>query len=327
MILVTGGTGFVGVNLVRFLVKRGKRVRVLLRPTSSRKGFSGIQIEEALGDVTDYPSVLAAMKGITKVYHVAGVVEFSPLRRSYIRRVNVRGTENVCRAALDEGVSRCVHTSTLSAVGEGTREAPATEETPYTFARYRIPYNDTKREAEDVVLRYVRKGLDAVIVNPAFMIGPWDMKPSSGKIIIICARHGIPFYPTGGNSFLDIDDAVIGLVSAMEKGRTGERYILANENMSWRKFFTLVADVVGRRSPSVPVLYPVAMPLAYAGNVLGLVWPGVFSDFNTGMIRSGFLETYADPSKAVRELGLPRNPVRNAVEKAAAWLREYGYLP
>jgi len=325
MILVTGGTGLVGTNLVRLLAKREERFRVLIRPTSDRSGLAGLNAEEALGDVTDYSSVRAAMKGVRKVYHVAGMVAFAQSRRSLIRTVNVQGTDNICRAALEEGVERLVHTSTVSAIAEATKDNPATEDSPYNLARYRIPYNDTKREAEDVVRKYIKKGLDAVIVNPGFMVGAWDIKPSSGKAILSIARFGMPFYSSGGTIYLDVEDAALGHILAMEKGRTGERYILGTENLSLREFFTMVAEVVGRRPPFIPVLYPVAMSFALLGNVLGRIWPKELEDLNTGLIKSGYLETYVSQAKAVRELGLPQNPVRAALVRAWNWFKENGY--
>ena len=183
-VFVTGGTGFLGVNLIRSLAADGHRIRALVRPTSKRLGLDLENVEFVQGDVTDLDSVRRGMDGCDQVYHVAGWVQFTPWGMKTARRVNVEGTENVCRTALEIGVGRVVHTSSIAAVGHGPIDAPANEETVWNLGHLRVPYYETKHEAEVVVQRYVRQGLDAVIVNPGYIVGPYDSKPTGGRLLI-----------------------------------------------------------------------------------------------------------------------------------------------
>ncbi len=327
MIFVTGGTGLVGANIVRKLVQRGEKVKVLCRKTSNKLPFQDLKnVQITDGDVTAYESVHEGMKDCKSVYHVAGVVDMSRFNRKLVFDVNVGGTENVCRAALAHGVKRLVHTSSTSATGTGTKENPATETSVFDFGHLNSPYHDSKKKAEDVVLKYVKSGLDAVIANPSTMFGEWDIKPSSGKIVMYAARFGMPAYPTGSNNFIDVEDAAEGHLLAMEKGKTGERYILGNENLFYKEFGEKLCRAVGKPAARIPLLYPVAMTLGRAGDVLGRFFPRAFEDFNSNTLKLSFQHHCVSPEKARKELGLPQNPVEHALEKAYRWFKKYNYL-
>ncbi|MEM3208038.1 MAG: NAD-dependent epimerase/dehydratase family protein, partial [Halobacteria archaeon] len=240
--------------------------------------------------------------------------------------VNVRGTENICKAALEENVEGFVHTSSTAAVATGTLDKPANEETPYDLDRVKSPYHTTKHKGEELVLGFAKKGLPAKVVNPSTMFGPWDVKPTSGLILQIIAKRGIPFYTTGSNNFIDVEDAALGHLLAMEKGRVGQRYILGNQNMAWKEFLTLVSEVVGKRPPKAKLIKPVALAVAYLAAPLSKRSTGALAWLDPATVRGAFAHHCVDPSKARRELGLPRTPVREAVEKEYRWLKENGYL-
>lgn len=329
-ILVTGGTGLVGLNLVRRLAAAGNDVRVLVRPSKRpRLGLDDVAVERVAGDVTDEASVRAAVAGVEAVFHVAALTWQGPWAkvRRQMEAVNVGGTEIVCRAAKEAGVRRLVHTSSTVAVGHGTVEQPCDEASPWNLQGLG-PYYDTKRNAEAVVDRFVAEGLDAVIVNPGYMFGPWDVKPTSGTMILEAARSplGIPIYTAGGNSFCDVEAVADGHIAALAKGRTGERYILAGHNLPYREAFALINEVLGKPAPKLPV--PAAL-----GPVLGPVLDGVgyfaqerFDNFNSSTLRSGAIGLYADSGKAVRELGYELRPLRDAILRAKAWFEAHGYL-
>jgi dihydroflavonol-4-reductase len=333
MNLVTGATGFVGLNLVRKLVERGERVRIFARPQAKpRKGLEGIEVEQAAGDVTEPETLAAAMSGVRRVYHVAGVTAQGPWRstRRWLKKVNVVGTDNVCKAARDAGVERLVHCSSIAAIGYGPLEQPATESQSWNLGRLASPYYDTKRDAETIVQHHVEQGLDAVIVNPGFMVGAYDVKPTSSLIVLEAARRrgGIPIYPTrGGINALDVEDAALGHIFAMEKGKKGERYILGNENISWRALFTLANEVAGKPPPWLPVSVVPTYPFALVFNAIGWFAPDRFDNFNTTTLRAGAIGHYVSPEKARRELGLAATPLRKSMERALDWFQKNGYLP
>lgn len=325
--LVTGATGFVGVNVVRRLVSRGEDVRILCRKTSNLLGTDGLKIEKAQGDVADYASVQEAVKRCKRVYHVAGIVDMSPFNEKWIYDVNTGGTENVCRAAFEEGCERLVHTSSTAAVGEGTTENPCNEDTPYDTNHFPYAYHKSKHQAEKVVLKYHEKGLPSVIVNPSYMLGPWDIKPSSGRIVQMAVRlGGIPLYPGGSNSMADVEDVAEGHILAMEKGKPGERYILGGENMTYRELSELINEMIGKKRLMIPLLYAAALPFAFFGNVFGRLFPKTFQDVNINTLKMGFIHHCVSSDKAKRELGYVIHPVRGAIEKTLKWFKDHKYL-
>ncbi len=326
-ILVTGGTGFLGVNLVRLLVDRGQQVRLLVRANSSRLGLDSDLIEFVRGDLTDAASVREATRGCDQVYHLAAWVQISPWGIDTARQINVQGTRNVCRAALEFGVRRMVHTSSIATMAGGTLEEPADEETEWNLGELRVPYYRTKREAEQVVLEHVDQGLDAVIVNPTYLVGPWDVKPSAGRMLIHVVTGRLRFYPSrGGINYVDVRHAAAGHLLAMERGIAGERYLLGGENLSFASFLSRVTAIAGVPTPRLAIPYAVAYPAAAAGSIAGRIFPRLFRDLNLCVLRSAFLEHYVSSAKARRVLTFEVTSIDKAIEDAIAWFGEHGYM-
>jgi dihydroflavonol-4-reductase len=327
-IFVTGGTGFLGLNLVRHLVSRQQPVRLLVRAKPNRLGLESELIEFARGDVTDAGSVLDAMRGCDQVYHLAGWVQISPWGMEAARSVNVEGTGNVCSAALRLGVRRLVHTSSIATIATGSPTQPADETKPWNLIDLRIPYYGTKREAETVILDHVGKGLDAVIVNPSYLVGPWDVKPSAGRMLIRIASGRVRAVPArGGINFVDVREAAAGHVLAMERGRTGERYFLGGENLSYMAFCRRAAAIAGVDEPRVVLPRAAMWPFAAAGSALGRLLPRQFRDLNLSVLNSAFLEHYATSRKACAELGFREVPIDRAIQDALEWFITHGYMP
>src|SRR5262245_39881504 len=218
-VLVTGATGLVGNNVVRILIHQGIPVRVLARATSDPRPLEGLPVERAQGDVRDERSVREAMRDVTDVIHSAAHVHIGWSGLELQRAINVLGTRNVAEAAHTAGV-RMVHVSSVDALGIGTRGRLADEDMP-RVGRTACPYVITKREAEESLREVIGQGLDATIVNPGFMIGPWDWKPSSGRMLLRVGRRFAPLAPTGGCSISDVRDVSAGILAALERGRTG----------------------------------------------------------------------------------------------------------
>lgn len=220
-VLVTGGTGFIGSQLVAALVRRGDSVRVLHRARSDLVALAGLPIEHAIGDILEPEAVLAAVSGCDLVFHVAAVASYWRTQRAQIYRVNVDGTRTVMEACLRAGVPRVVHTSSIAAVGLPRPGTMANEDTPFDEWSARFPYGDSKHRAEGEVLKAVALGLRAVIVNPVIVIGPGDYHLISGSIITEMAHHRLPAAPPGGTSIADVDAVVQGHIAAAERGAWG----------------------------------------------------------------------------------------------------------
>jgi dihydroflavonol-4-reductase len=319
---VTGATGLVGNNVVRLLLERGRQVRVLERETSDRRPLAQLDVEIVRGDVRDPQSVRRACRGADCVVHAAAKVHIGWTGLEEQLAVNVEGTRNVVAACLETG-ARLVHVSTVDTMGCGSRAAPADEETPVD-GHVLCPYVTTKREAERIVLDQAQRGLNAVVVNPAFMLGPWDWKPSSGRMLLAVARGQARFAPPGGNDFCDVREVAAGILAAAERGALGRRYILGGESLSYLEAWRLFAQVTG----GPPPIKRIRKWLTYSIGALGSAWGRVAGrepEINSAAAAISTLEHHFSCARAVQELGYRVNPARGAAEAAWAWFTEHGY--
>jgi dihydroflavonol-4-reductase len=320
--LVTGATGLVGNNVVRLLLNRGQRVRVLQRAKADPRPLAGLKVEFASGDVRDAESVRRACQGASLVIHAAALVHIGWTGLEEQRAVNVEGTRHVASACSESG-ARLVHVSTVDAMACGSRAAPADEETPLN-AHVLCPYVVTKREAEQVVLEHVQGGLPAVIVNPAFMLGPWDWKPSSGRMLLAVAKGQGRFAPPGGNDFCDVREVAAGILAAAEKGTPGRRYILGGESLSYLEAWRMFAEVTGGPPPIKRVRKWLTLTIGSLGSLWGRI-SAREPDINLAAARMSNLEHHFSSERAIRELGYRVAPARLAAEAAWAWFKEQGY--
>ncbi len=330
-VLVTGGTGFIGANVVRHLLERGDEVRCLIR--QRKEALEGLAVETLAVPLDETPAgidaLAKAMDGCEGVYHVAGLFDPSPGGRDRMRRVHLYGTRALLRAMEKAGVRRMVLCSSSITVGFGGLDAPGDEDTVldpgpvYGFGTALRAYHDTKLQSEHMALGW--KGVEAVVVNPDFIIGAWDVKPTSGQLVVSMARRWVPVYPQGGKCFQDADDCALGHILAMERGTPGRRYLLGNENLSYRAFMRLVAEVVGQRPPVVPLPTAATNLAGAVGRRLQRIDAHRFAGLDPWVLRSMQQERYRSAARAFTELGVPQTPVRVAVEKAHRWFRDHGY--
>ena len=320
--LVTGATGLVGNNVVRQLLASGRQVRVLIRETSDSRPLEGLSVEIVQGDVCDGESVRRACESVACVVHSAGYVRVGRSELDLHRAVNVDGTRHVAEHARNAG-ARMIHVSSSDAVGIGSLAEPADEETPLA-PPLRVPYVITKREAEAVVLEEVARGLDAVIVNPGFMLGPWDWKPSSGRMLLEVGAGKGKLAPRGSFSLCDVRDVASGIISAIERGQCGRRYILAGETMSYLNAWRLFAEVAGVPRPwcrAGPLMLIVA---GWGGDVWTRL-TGREPDVNSGAIAQARLPKNYSSKRAETELGYKIRPAEETVRDAWTWFQDHGF--
>ena len=266
-VLVTGATGFVGAELTRQLVADGAAVRILRRETSSLDLLGAVadDVEHAVGDVTHARSVYEAMTGVDRVYHVAGKVSFDRREREALRRVNADGTAHVVDAALEVGVGRLVHTSSIAALGRPPAAAtPIDEDTAWEGGPHRSAYARSKRRAELEVHRGIAEGLDAVLVNPALVFGVGGAGTNTRRIVDAVRSGWMVAAPPGGTNVVDVRDVAAGHRAAMAHGETGARYILGGENRSWESVLGTLATAFG----GAPPRYTIPAPVLTAGAVV-----------------------------------------------------------
>ncbi len=322
--LVTGGTGFLGANLAEGLVQQGWSVRILRRLTSPLEAVKDLQVEHAIGDITDLDSLVAAMQGADVVFNVAAISQYWRNTASLIYKVNVGGAQNVFDAAARSGVRRVVHTSSAAAVGI-IRGRSATEDDPFNQPPNRFPYGHSKWLVEEIVRERVKAGQDIVMVNPAAIIGARDINWISGSILREAKRGHIPVIPQGGVNFVAVQDVVAGHIAAVEKGRAGERYILGGENLTNRQTTEMACAIVDVKPPRIT---QPRWTIPLAGGVLDVITKivGPQLPLSGEQMRLTAEYIYFDSSKAQRELGLPHTPIRQALQECYDWYVKHGYL-
>jgi dihydroflavonol-4-reductase len=323
--LVTGGTGFVGANVVRELLAEEATVRVLARPGGDRRALAGLPVEVVDGDLLDPASLRRAVRGVETVFHVAADYRLWVPDSRVLYRTNVDGTRAMLEAATSAGARRIVYTSTVGALGIPRDGAPGTEDTSVSLADMIGPYKASKFLAEEVARESARAGAPVVIVNPSAPVGPWDVKPTpTGQMIVDFMRGRMFACLDTGLNVVHVRDVARGHLLAAQKGRVGEKYILGHANLSLREIFGVLAAITGRRPPRLTIPYAVAW-LGAACMEGGARLAGRVPQVPLTAVRMARKRMFFDPAKAVRELGLPQTDVRQALGDAVEWFREHRY--
>jgi dihydroflavonol-4-reductase len=320
--LVTGGTGLLGNNVVRLLLQQGEQVRVLARARNDSRPLAGLDVDFAHGDVRDAAAVARAIEGMDAVVHCAGYVHIGWTHEADHREVNVGGTENVATAAREQRV-RMVHVSSVNALGLGSLQNPADEESALPGI-IPCPYVTTKREAEQRVQAEVERGLSAVIVHPSYMLGPWDWKPTSGQMLLECAKMA-PFPPIGACSLADARDVAAGILAAARSSYVARKFILGGHNLTYRELFQRFADLGGAIGPIFPAGPVVRAIGSFGGDLRGRITghePGV----NSASIELSKQEHCFSSLRAETELGYKIRPLDEIIQSAWEWFVENGYV-
>jgi dihydroflavonol-4-reductase len=323
--LVTGATGFVGGAVARALVKRGIDVRVIARGGSDLQNLQGLPHELVTGDLRDQASLRSALTGCSQLYHVAAHYALWAKDPSIFYDVNVTGTKNLLEAARDVGTERIVYCSTIGAIGLPPSGGLGTEETPVSLEQMAGHYKRSKYLAEQEVLKLAKAGLPVVIVNPSAPVGAADVKPTpTGQIVVDFMKGRMPAYIETGLNIVDVDDVAAGHLLAMEKGRTGERYILGGKNLMLREVLEILSRLSGVKAPTIKLPRLAILPLAYL-NLWVANMTGRPPRIPLEGVKMAKYKMHYDCSKAIRELGIPQTPPEVALEKAVRWFRDHGY--
>jgi dihydroflavonol-4-reductase len=324
-VLVTGGTGFVGSNLVAALLERGCHVRILRRSGSDLRALANLPVEHMIGDVRDKQSLHDAIKGCDTVFHTAALVSYWKQERSHMYDVNIGGTRHVVESCLEVGVEKLVHTSSIAAIGFPENGTTADETNTFNWERYDVGYRISKYEAEKEIRHGVERGLHAVMVNPSVIIGERDIHFHGGQLIRDIYRKKIFYYVAGGMNIVYVGDVVRGHIAAAERGRVGERYILAGENLTHKEIISTIADVVGGIPPIVRIpqwsVRTIAAVAEGAATILGRR-PWVTRELLAG----SHLDYHFSCKKAETELGYSHTPFRTSVERTFTWYRNNNLL-
>ena len=325
-VFVTGATGFIGASLVRELLKEGYRVRALARPNSDRRNLKGLDLEICEGDLRDRKSLEEGMKGCDILFHAAADYRLWTRKPAVMYEINVDGTRNILEAALSQGVSRVVYTSSVGTLGNPGNGIAGDETTPVTLADMAGHYKKSKFLAEREAESFLKRGLPLVIVNPSTPVGMLDIKPTpTGRIIVDFLNRKMPAYLDTGLNIIDVEDCARGHVLAAVKGRIGEKYILGNENLTLQRIFAMLEEITGLPAPRVKLPYTPTLIAAYINEGISRC-TGKEPLIPLAGVQMARKFMFFDATKAVRELGLPQRSAGEALRKAVTWFRENGYV-
>jgi len=324
-ILVTGADGLLGSNLVRELLNRKYRVRAFVQSERCVNTLDDLPIERFDGDLLNKNSVSHAIKGCNYIIHAAASTSVWPSRNRQVWEVNVQGTRNVSSCALKANIERMIYVGTANSFGFGTKDNPGHEEHTYLADKYKIDYLDSKYEAHKAILEAVNDGLRAIIVNPTFMIGPYDSGPSSGALLIALCKKKIVGFTRGGKNYIYVKDVASAIANALTMGRIGQGYILGNANLSYQEAFKLIGDTLGIQAPQMKIP---DWAVLLSGRLFTLTarvtgQPPIIS---YPMAKISLDDHYFTPKKAIEELMLPQTPLEVAFREAFEWFKENKYI-
>ena len=320
--LITGATGFVGWHVARKLLDRAWKTRALARDPARLRELGGI--EPIQGDLCDRASLERAVAGCGIVFHVAADYRLWTKHPEEMFRVNVEGTRNLLEAARNAGVERFVYTSTVGCIGMPQGRV-GDEYSPAGLEEMKGPYKRSKFLAEQVALEFAAAGFPVMIVNPTAPVGDHDIKPTpTGRIVLDFMRGAMPAFLDTGLNVVDVRDAAEGHLTACERGKPGERYILGAENLTLEQIFLALERITGRPAPKLRIPYA----LAYAAGVVSTAWAGVTGSEPRAPldgVRMARKKMWVRHDKAARELGYCPGPAADALERAVGWFRANGY--
>lgn len=325
-VLVTGANGLLGVNLVRELVRTGNAVKAFVRHTANLKGLHNVPCQICRGEVTSYNDVDKALKDCDAVVHAASSTSVLPLNFEVFERINVDSTKHIIQASMNQGNKRMVYISTAATFGAGPKDNPGTEQSPFALRAFHSGYVDSKVMAQEHILNSVStQGLNAVVINPTFMIGPYDVKPSSGKIILHGLKRGIQWCPKGGKNFVHVRDVAQVTVKALTHGTVGECYLVAGENLTYKEFFSRLNNVTGRKR--IQVVIPRILSRA-AGSLVD-TWnqfTGQKQPFTKSNAIILTIDNYYSGEKAISEFKIKPSAVDDAIAEAIEWFKKENYI-
>jgi dihydroflavonol-4-reductase len=322
---VTGATGFIGASIVRELLRDGREVRTLVRKGSDTSNLAGLDVELWRGDLRDRAGLKQGLKGCDVLYHAAADYRLWTRDPAEMYRINVDGTTAILEAAVENGISRVVYTSSVGTLGNPGDGTPGSEDTPVSFADMVGYYKKSKFLAEREAEKFVERGLSLTIVNPSTPVGPLDIKPTpTGRIIVDFLNRRMPAYLDTGLNIISVEDCARGHILAEQKGQVGRKYILGNSNLTLREIFAMLAEITGLPAPKIRLPYMPILLAAYVNEGISRL-TGREPLIPLAGVQMAAKFMYFDSSRAIQELGLPQAPVHDALQSAVEWFRHNGY--
>jgi dihydroflavonol-4-reductase len=323
---VTGATGFLGAHVARVLAEQGADLRLLVRPSSDLRNLEGIQADRATGDLRSSASLERAISGCDTVFHVAADYRLWVRDPEQMYRSNVEGTRALLEAARSKGVRRVVYTSSVATLGFRSSRPAADEDSAVSLEDMIGHYKRSKFMAEQVALEAARNGQHVVVVNPSTPVGEMDIKPTpTGRMVVDFLKKKFPAYLDTGLNLVDATECARGHVAALERGRSGQRYILGGENLTLKQILDKLGAITGLPSPRLKVPYFMALAAGVVDEVVTGWIRGREPRATIDAVRMSRKKMFVSSAKAERELGWSVVPVEDALRRAIAWFWAKGY--
>jgi dihydroflavonol-4-reductase len=324
---VTGATGFLGSHVARALAENGANLRLLVRTNSNTKNIADLKADLVAGDLRNPASLEKGIAGCDAIFHVAADYRLWVRDPNEMYRSNVEGTRAILETARKNNVRRVVYTSSVATMGFTSNGQPADENSPVSLDNMIGPYKRSKFMAEQVAIESARAGQDVVIVNPTTPVGERDIKPTpSGRILVDFLKKKFPAYVDTGLNLVDATECARGHIAALEKGRSGERYILGGENLTLKQILDKLAAITRLPSPKVRVPYVLALATGVVDEVVTGRIRGREPRATIDAVRMGRKKMFVSSTKAERELGWKIVPVDDALRRAVEWFKANDYV-
>ena len=245
-VLLTGADGFLGSHILRCLLNQNFTVKAFLQNDRDHFTIKGLNYELFYGDILNIADIETAIKDCDVVIHTVAITDVWPNRNKVSWEINYNAVKNLCEAVKKFNIKKFIHIGTANSFGYGSKEWPGTESSAYNFGKYGLDYMDSKKAAQDYLLKeHKDNGLPVVVINPTFMVGEYDSKPGSGEMVLAIMNQRVPSYASGGRCVAYVGDVAIAAVNAISKGEPGECYIAGGENLCYKDFFKMIAEYAG----------------------------------------------------------------------------------
>lgn len=323
-ILVTGANGLLGHHVVNELLNRGEELRVIIR-SPHRVYFDLEKTQSYLADFTNKQKLTEAAAGCDAIIHIAAVTSTNLLHYDDYKRVNVEASRLLIEVAREQSINRIVYVSTSNTIGYGSRKHPSDEQSPIQHPFTESFYAKSKKSAELLFEDFAKDpNHHVVIIHPTFMIGSYDTKPSSGKIVLMGYQKRIVFVPRGGKNFVAVKAVALACCNALTQGKSGEHYLVAGENLSFRKFYKLQRRVGGYKQKIVVLPNLFLKMVGYIGDFIRKM--GTCSDLSSTNINQLMIYEHYSSHKTKNELFVPEINLSSAIEDAIDWFKQNEYF-
>lgn len=323
-VLVTGATGLLGHRVTMELLRRGHQVNIIVR-TTNNIFFDLNAVRVFKGNFFEYEQLKAAAEGCDAVIHIAAVTDVHLLHYEDYRKINVEGSSQIICVCSELGIRRVVYISSSNTIGFGSKHKPATEDSPFQYPFTRSFYAQSKVEAEELFQQFASAaGEHVIIIHPTFMIGSYDVKPSSGKLLLMGYGKPLLFIPKGGKNFVPVRDVAVAVCNALSLGENGQHYLAAGVNLSFSEYYRLQKEIAGYRQIMIEVPSFLLKILGRVGDLIRFL--GIKTEVCTMNLSQLMIQEYYCGQKAVKELDMPQTDLKIAIAEAIDWFKKQGRI-